>query len=55
VPGSDAAIDEAIRLWPDLDAFVTLRSDEVVGSFRRLREALGEVEAAAAAGRPPAG
>ena len=25
-PGSDPAIDEAIRLWPGLDGFVTERS-----------------------------
>ena len=37
VPGSDAAIDEAIELWPRLDAFFTERSPEgVPASFERL-------------------
>ena len=27
-PGSDPAIDEAIRLWPKLDAFFTERAPE---------------------------
>jgi flagellum-specific ATP synthase len=43
VPGSDPAIDEAIRLWPKLDAFVADPSPEgVEASFARLREALDE-------------
>jgi flagellum-specific ATP synthase len=42
VPGSDPAIDEAIRLWPKLDAFVAKPSPEgVAASFARLAEALG--------------
>ena len=42
VPGSDPAIDEAIRLWPKLDAFFTERAPEgVAESFARLAEALG--------------
>jgi len=41
-PGSDAGIDEAIRLWPGLDAFVTERAPEgVAASFARLAEILG--------------
>jgi flagellum-specific ATP synthase len=41
VPGSDAGIDEAIRLWPRLDVFFTETSPDGVGSsFRRLAEAL---------------
>jgi flagellum-specific ATP synthase len=41
-PGSDAGIDEAIRLWPGLDGFVTERSPEgVAASFARLRQVLG--------------
>jgi flagellum-specific ATP synthase len=40
-PGSDAAIDEAIRLWPKLDALFTERSPEgVADSFARLAKAL---------------
>jgi flagellum-specific ATP synthase len=36
-PGSDPAIDEAIRLWPKLDAFFTDRAPEgVARSFTRL-------------------
>jgi flagellum-specific ATP synthase len=41
-PGSDPAIDEAIRLWPGLDAFVTERAPEgVAASFARLADVLG--------------
>ncbi len=40
-PGSDPAIDEAIGVWPKLDAFFTERSDGVAESFARLGEALG--------------
>jgi flagellum-specific ATP synthase len=41
VRGSDPAIDEAITLWPKLDAFFTEKSpDGVASSFRRLAEAL---------------
>lgn len=40
--GSDAAIDEAIRLWPRLDAFFTERApDGVAASYARLGEVLG--------------
>ena len=42
VPGSDAGIDEAIRLWPRLDGFFTERSDGVAASFARLAEALAD-------------
>ena len=42
-PGSDAGIDEAIRLWPRLDAFITERApDGVAASFARLAELLGD-------------
>ncbi|MBE2278020.1 MAG: FliI/YscN family ATPase [Rhodobacteraceae bacterium] len=44
VPGSDRAIDRAIRLWPALDAF--LAEDAPIGgppaSFARLRSRLGD-------------
>ena len=41
-PGSDPAIDEAIRLWPGLDAFVAERApDGVAASFARLAAVLG--------------
>ena len=41
VQGSDPGIDEAIRLWPKLDAFFTERSPEgVAASFSRLTKAL---------------
>ena len=41
VPGSDAGIDEAIRLWPKLDAFFTERTPAgVAESFAKLGEAL---------------
>lgn len=35
-PGSDPAIDEAIRLWPRLDAFLAERSPDVATSFAGL-------------------
>lgn len=39
--GSDPAIDEAIALWPKLDAFFTTRAPEgVTDTFRRLEEVL---------------
>jgi flagellum-specific ATP synthase len=40
-PGSDPAIDEAIKVWPRLDAFFTERSAEVGASFARLEAVLG--------------
>jgi flagellum-specific ATP synthase len=40
-PGSDPAVDEAIRLWPKLDALFTERAPEgVADSFARLARAL---------------
>ncbi|MFO1105066.1 MAG: FliI/YscN family ATPase [Amaricoccus sp.] len=40
--GSDAAIDEAIRIWPGLDAFFTERAPQgVAASFARLGAVLG--------------
>lgn len=42
--GSDAAIDEAIRLWPKLDSFFTARAPlGVAESFERLADSLGIV------------
>jgi flagellum-specific ATP synthase len=38
--GTDPEIDEAIRLWPGLDAFFTERSPGVAASFARLNELL---------------
>ncbi len=36
-PGSDPAIDEAIKLWPELDAFFTTPAPlGVADSFERL-------------------
>ena len=43
-PGSDAPLDEAVRLYPGLDQFVTQRTDSTEASFALLAEAL--------AGRP---
>ncbi|MDT9120734.1 hypothetical protein RSW84_25200, partial [Escherichia coli] len=41
-PGSDPGVDEAIRLWPGLDAFFAERApDGVAASFARLAETLG--------------
>jgi flagellum-specific ATP synthase len=43
VPGSDPAIDEAIELWPRLDAFITERAPEgVADSFVRLAQLLDD-------------
>lgn len=40
--GSDPAIDEAIAIWPKLDAFFSARAPEgVADSFRRLADVLG--------------
>ena len=39
--GSDPAIDEAIKVWPKLDAFFTERSPGVAESFWRLAQVLG--------------
>jgi flagellum-specific ATP synthase len=41
-PGSDPAIDEAIKLWPRLDAFFAERApDGVEDSFERLTRIVG--------------
>ncbi|PWE32367.1 hypothetical protein DDZ14_09860 [Maritimibacter sp. 55A14] len=49
-PGSDAAIDEAIRLWPGLDAFLSEDApDGIAGSFARLESLLEPDDAAGAA------
>ena len=40
--GSDAVVDQAIKVWPALDAFLAEDApvDGVAGSFRRLAETL---------------
>lgn len=43
VPGSDPAIDEAIRFWPKLDSFFTRREpDGVAASFAALQAVLAD-------------
>ncbi|MCA1335909.1 FliI/YscN family ATPase [Pseudooceanicola marinus] len=38
VPGSDAVLDQAIRAWPDLDAFLAEEEENgIAGSFNRLQ------------------
>ena len=40
--GSDRSIDRAIKLWPKLDAFISLDEEgEIQDSFAKLRQALG--------------
>lgn len=39
-PGSDPRLDEAVKLFPQLDDFVTQRSPEIRQSFHKLAEAL---------------
>ncbi|WP_299843519.1 FliI/YscN family ATPase [uncultured Paracoccus sp.] len=39
-PGSDAKLDEAVKLYPRLDSFISLRRDSVADSFVALAEAL---------------
>jgi flagellum-specific ATP synthase len=42
VPGSDAQVDEAIRIWPGLDAFLSEDApDGIAASFARLSHILG--------------
>ncbi len=43
--GSDPVVDQAIRVWPDLDGFLAedAPSDGIAGSFQRLAEALQTV------------
>lgn len=50
-PGSDPALDEAVRLYPQLDDFVTRRSDGVAQSFSLLADALRPPVASVAASR----
>ncbi|MHA7873611.1 MAG: hypothetical protein ACX939_14780, partial [Hyphococcus sp.] len=38
--GSDPQIDEAVKLWPRLDAFVSEKSANCAKSFDKLRDAL---------------
>jgi flagellum-specific ATP synthase len=40
--GADPATDEAVRLWPALDAFCAARTSSVAESFALLAKALGE-------------
>jgi flagellum-specific ATP synthase len=42
--GSDPMIDEAIRVWPQLDGFLAEASPAggAAGSFQRLRDCLGK-------------
>ena len=54
-PGSDAGIDEAIRLWPRLDTFFTEKAPEgVADSFARLGAILDGAERPAGAPQPRA-
>ena len=39
-PGSDAKLDEAVRLYPQLDEFVTRRCPGIADSFAALEAAL---------------
>jgi len=41
-PGSDAALDEAVRLYPALDAFVTRGATDCADGFAQLAAALGD-------------
>ncbi len=44
-PGSDARLDEAVRIFPGLDAFFTRKTPNARQSFAQLSEALGPVSA----------
>ena len=44
-PGSDARLDEAVRIFPQLDTFFTRKSPDAKQSFSQLSEALGPVSA----------
>ncbi|MCQ0969108.1 FliI/YscN family ATPase (plasmid) [Paracoccus sp. TK19116] len=39
-PGADQALDEAVRLWPHLDTFVSRRTSDASASFAALGDAL---------------
>ena len=39
-PGTDAALDEAVQLYPALDDFITFRAPSPEDSFALLAEAL---------------
>ena len=39
-PGSDPKLDEAVKLFPRLDSFITQRRDTVAESFAALTDAL---------------
>lgn len=49
-PGSDARLDEAVRIHPALDAFFTRKSPNARQSFALLSEALGPISARAGQG-----
>jgi flagellum-specific ATP synthase len=47
VEGSDPSLDQAIRVWPDLDAFLAiLENGDTENSFRRLALALRRAKSA---------
>ncbi|MGR3402860.1 MAG: flagellum-specific ATP synthase FliI, partial [Paracoccus sp. (in: a-proteobacteria)] len=50
-PGSDPRLDEAVRLYPQLDDFVALSGNSIAQSFERLSEALRLPQAARPARR----
>ncbi|MFV0301359.1 MAG: FliI/YscN family ATPase [Paracoccus sp. (in: a-proteobacteria)] len=51
-PGSDPKLDEAVKLYPRLDSFITMRRDSVSDSFAALAEALRLPARAGGAQRP---
>ncbi|WP_371060927.1 FliI/YscN family ATPase [Rhodosalinus sp. 5P4] len=51
--GSDPLVDQAVRVWPELDAFLAeTEREDTAESFRRLRLLLRRAEAGAAARTP---
>lgn len=53
--GSDPVLDEAVRVYPSLDHFVTLRSGDAAESFAHLNEALARQTALTASNSVPSG
>ncbi|MEM9139242.1 MAG: flagellum-specific ATP synthase FliI [Pseudomonadota bacterium] len=55
-PGADPVLDDAVRLWPDLDGFVgsITRGQSSTENFARLAEILAQSEDGAASGAPRA-
>ncbi|MDP5307137.1 FliI/YscN family ATPase [Paracoccus spongiarum] len=51
-PGSDPRLDEAVKLYPQLDDFVTRRSESIADSFAALADALRLPARPRTAGRP---